>query len=95
MNVVYDIINHTTFPLVKELKKDSWYKFYNNIFQVKEDYIHDLREIADIPYIYYISLDDNTVYKDSVMGLPKNICIQQAQDEDISIANEIILKNGN
>lgn len=93
MNVGYDIINHTTFPLVKELKKNSWYKFYNNIFQVKEDYIHDLREIADIPYIYYISLDDNTVYKDSVMGLPKNICIQQAQDEDISIAKEIILKN--
>jgi hypothetical protein len=38
-------------------------------------------------------LDNNTVYKDSVTGLPKNICIQKAQNEDISIANEFILKN--
>ena len=95
INMGYDIIRHVSFPLVKELKKDCWYKFYDCIFQVKEDYIHDLREISDIPYIYNISLDTNKVYKDSVMGLPKNICIQQAQDEDISIANEIILKNGN
>ena len=95
INVGYDIVKHTTFPLVKELKKDCWYKFYDCIFQVKEDYIHDLREISDIPYIYNISLDTNKVYKDSVMGLPKNICIQQAQEEDISLANEIILKNGN
>lgn len=95
INVGYDIIKHTTFPLVKELKKGCWYKYYNNIFQVKENYIHDLREIADIPYIYNIDLGDNTVYKDSVMGLPKNLCIQQAQEEDITVANEIILKNGN
>ena len=54
-----------------------------------------MREIADIPYIYNIDLGDNTVYKDSVMGLPKNICIQQAPEEDITVANEIILKNGN
>ena len=54
-----------------------------------------MREIADIPYIYNIDLGDNTVYKDSVMGLPKNICFQQAQEEDITVANEIILKNGN
>lgn len=95
INIGYDVIRHVSFPLVKELKKECWYKFHNNIFQVKENYVHDLREISDIPYIYCINLDDNTVYKDSVMGLPKNICIQKAQDEDISIANEFILKNGN
>lgn len=93
INVGYDIVKHTTFPLVKELKKEYWYKYYNNLFQVKEDYVHDLREVSDIPYIYNISLDSNSVYKNSVMGLPKNVCISDVSIDDIERAYSIISRD--
>lgn len=95
INLGYDVIRHVSFPLVKNLEKGTWYKYYNTIFQVKEDYNHDLRDICDIPYIYNIRLDSDIVYKDSIMGLPKNICMQKADYEDISIAKKIISKYGN
>ncbi len=66
---------------------------YNIYFRLKIKQASALR--TPLSYIYNIDLGDNTVYKDSVMGLPKNLCIQQAQEEDITVANEIILKNGN
>ena len=85
--------------------KDNWNGYEGKKWRVQIRYVdwqgkkreHNKRGLATkkeaLEYVKIVVVEKSI--DKIVMGLPKNICMQQAQEEDISLANEIILKNGN
>lgn len=79
----YDCVNMKWGKLVKHLKVGEIYAYYDTLFSVSEEYDHDMRNPFSIPYRFLYDMKNDCCYKDSTLGLPKNVGIREATEDEV------------
>ena len=79
------------FPNIEQIHEGKYYLFNNTVFKASHDIVYDYRKDVSIPYEYLIDLGTKKqwgTYENSTLGLPKYICIREANENEIGEAKE-------
>lgn len=87
----YNREKQEVFSNIQLIHEGKYYLYNNTVFKASHDIIYDYRKDVSIPYEYLIDLGSKKqwgTYENATLGLPKYICIREANENEIGEAKE-------
>lgn len=87
----YNREKQEVFSNIQMIHEGKHYVFNNTVFKASHDIVYDYRKDVSIPYEYLIDLGSKKqfgTYENATLGLPKYICIREANENEIGEAKE-------
>ena len=87
----YNREKQEVFSNIQMIHEGKHYLFNNTVFKASHDIVYDYRKDVSIPYEYLIDLGSKKqwgMYENATLGLPKYICIREANENEIGEAKE-------
>jgi hypothetical protein len=87
----YNMEKQEVFSNIQLIHEGKYYVYNNTVFKASHDIVYDYRKDVSIPYEYLIDLGSKKqwgTYENATLGLPKYICIREANENEIGEAKE-------
>lgn len=88
----YNAAKQELFQNIDSIQEGKYYTYGNTVFKASHVMHCDYRKEMTIPYVFLIDLNSKKqrrMYENATLGLPRYVCIREANEQEIGQAKEI------